>query len=117
MKLWKQLCGILGRAYELVWSCAPGRPWTYAIREWAHRHPTGAAFCIPAVVAAVVAGQVLSMVRLPLGAGIALVILGDFLFFAGGHLFWDTAGEYIKPGSWFQKARGLLSMRGGSRCG
>ena len=96
MRIWKLFCKVIGGAYELAWRRTIGRPFTYAIREWSHRIPGRAAAVIPVLVLGVLAFQVLSMLWLPMGIGSALVVLGDFCYFSGGHLWWDTAGEYIK---------------------
>jgi hypothetical protein len=91
---------MLKRLYELVWRPTAGRPWTYEIRDWCDRHPIwGLVVALP-VAAGFVAGQVYLVGEFRVWA-LPFVVFADFMAFVAGHLFWDTAGKYIRPKAHF----------------
>lgn len=86
---WAALWCAIGGLYKYLWRHTFGRPWTYVIREWAHRNPLQAILLLPLFIA----GAIVAQWKLP---HLYVILPSDFLFFLMGHLFWDTVGAYIK---------------------
>lgn len=79
----------IGAIYRFMWSHTIGRPWTFAIREWAQHNPGKAMLILPVSVA----GVIFLQWWLP---HFYIIIPANFIFFLLGHLFWDTPGAYIQ---------------------
>ena len=104
MIIWKVLGSILFDIYKAFWVNTTKRPWTYCMREAVIHHPKTASFILPFVFAALIAWPRL------VDAWIIdkhwwwfLIILNQFAWLLTGHLFWDTAGSYVKQVKDFRK--------------
>ena len=97
------LARIAGDLYAALWKNITGRPWTYVMRQWVMEHPRQAKIVVPAGLIVVAGLQVFSVL---FKVWLVLAIT-DFLVLLTGHLFWDTAGAYIKPRRYRRKGTGL----------
>jgi len=85
----------LGRIYEFFWRPTTGRPWTYQIRDWTRHHPWRVWPIVALTTTCFVTGEIL----LPMYFGwkaLPFILWTNFMGFVAGHLFWDTAGGYVK---------------------
>ena len=85
----------LKKFYKFFWSRTSARPWTYEIRDWTIRHPFAAGSIATVTVIGGVTSQVVGVVTFGYWA-VPVVVFWDFMAFVGGHLYWDTAGAYVK---------------------
>lgn len=79
---------MLAWLYRKLWKPTAGRPWTYAMREYATRKP-GILLVIGFGLGEVVANSLRWQTEVWLWAA----LFAGALF---GHLFWDTRGKFIK---------------------
>lgn len=86
---------VLQAIYRFFWSRTTKRPWTYQIRDWTLHHPLRVWPAVTAIAAAFVVGQVELTRRFGRRAA-PFVLFADFMAFVAGHLWWDTAGAYVK---------------------
>lgn len=104
----------LGRLYKFFWARTSARPWTYEIRDWSNHHP----FAAGAVVATtIILGLGIELATIVLFApwwAVALslpaVLFWNFMAFIAGHLYWQTAGDFVKESG--TKRRTLISKIG-----
>jgi len=90
IKILRVIHKIMDDVYAAVWKNTIGRPCTYIARESAREHPVEAV----AIVTVTVLGDFVCMYLFHQW----YAILAEFFYpFFLGHLFWDTAGAYIKP--------------------
>lgn len=82
------------RIYAFFWRRTSGRPWTYEIRDWSHRHSRWAWLIVGFLIVSGVAAQFLSAQLFGLWA-VPAIVWFDFMAYLGGHLYWDTSGEYV----------------------
>gem|GEM_PF-7017945 len=47
IRLWRGLSHLIGAAYAFIWRHTIGRPWTYAMRQWAGNNPGKAVIVLP----------------------------------------------------------------------
>jgi len=102
---------LVGAVYAFLWRNTAGRPWTYEIRDWTTRHPLAAAFFLAGIIGGALAAQLATPFYLGAFA-IPIVVFVDFLALLAGHLYWDTAGAYIKPRRYVTQYDRELTQRG-----
>ncbi len=90
MKVLKFVILILGGFYAVLWKATLGRPYTYWFRESAKNHPVVASVIILITV-------IMAFIAMRLFHQWYAIGLQAFYWFLLGHLYWDTAGAYIKP--------------------
>jgi hypothetical protein len=85
------LFSILGWLYKQLWSRTTGRPWTYVIRQYTKHQQWARAGAV-----ILYSGLLVPPVLHNLWVDALVLLTLYFLCFLAGHLWWDTAGKYIK---------------------